>query len=305
LGFLGSIGALAFGVAVPSMTLDLVERHSLPAANAQIELMRSMAFIGGPAVAGALIAWLGGNESLGAAALLSVTAIALASNLPSTARPPHKQRHFRAEMMEGARFVAGDVRLRSAVLVSVIYNASFFVLQTALVPYATHHLGMSAGEIGVALAFYGIGMIVAGLAAPRLSAVMSIGRLLSAGILSGLLASLFMLATIANPQPWLVSVSFLVFGAGGVLWAVGFTTLRQIVTPASMMGRVTSINALTTYGARPLGAAIAGIAGTAFGVKACLLIVAAAFLLQMVVFFRSPLAATHITSMKHEPDQLN
>jgi predicted MFS family arabinose efflux permease len=58
------------------------------------------------------------------------------------------------------------------------------------------------------------------------------------------------------------------------------------------MGRVTSINALATYGARPLGAVIAGIVGSRFGVDTCFYVVVAAFLVQVTMFFLSPLPRT-------------
>ena len=292
LSFLGSIGALAYGVAVPTLTLGLVERHDLPAANARLELARSVAFIGGPALAGALIAWLGATEAIAMATVLSMLAIALAWALPDLAPPEARTKDFRAELLEGARFVWHDGWLRAAMVVSVVYNAAFFVMQTALVPYATHHLGMSAAQIGLALSAYGVGMILASLAAPRMAATLSMGQLMTLGILSAVAASLLMLATVFFPIPALVGGCFFVIGAAGVFWLVGFTTLRQLVTPPALMGRVTSINALATYGARPLGAAIAGVVGSAFGVQTCFYLVTAAFLLQLTLFWLSPLPAT-------------
>lgn len=298
LSFFGSIGALAYGVAVPSLTLGLVARHELPAANAQLELARSMAFIGGPALAGVLIAWVGGSQALGTAAALSLAAIALAATLPVQGCPPAGTRNFRAELMAGARFVWRDPRLRAAMNVSIVYNAAFFVMQTALVPYATHELGMSPAQIGAALSAYGVGMVGAGLLAPRLARVMAIGRLLTTGVLAGLAASLLMLATVAWPASGLVSACFFTIGAAGVFWAVGFTTLRQLGTPASLMGRVTSINALATYGARPLGAVIAGVVGSHWGLPACFYVVAGAFAVQVAMFFLSPLPATQAQALR-------
>ena len=292
LSFLGSIGALAYGVAVPSFTLGLVARHELPAANAKLELARSVAFMGGPALAGALITWAGSSQALGAATALSLAAIWLASTLPGLGRPPSGPKNFRAELLAGARFVWHDPRLRAAMNVSIVYNVAFFIMQTALVPYATHRLGMSAAQIGVSLSAYGVGMICAGLVAPRLARTVPIGRLLTMGILAGLTASLLMLATVVWPVSALVSACFFTIGAAGVFWAVGFTTLRQLITPAPLMGRVTSINALATYGARPLGAVIAGLVGSRFGVDTCFYVVVGAFLVQLTMFFLSPLPAT-------------
>jgi len=291
--FLGSLGTLAYSVALPTLTVAFVERHDLAAANAKIELLRSMAFIGGPALGGALIAWLGSSESLGAAALLSGLAIWSAVTLPRVSKPRRERHEFRAELVEGARFALSEPRLRAALFIAVIYNAAFFLMQTALVPYATHQLGMTAAEIGVALSCYGVGMVVAGMISPRLAKTQPIGRMLAAGLLTAVTGVLMMLATLYGGSHWLTAVFFFLFGAGGVLWAVGFTTLRQQVVPPGLIGRVTSLHALTTYGARPLGAAVAGVVGTAFGIEACLYAMAAAFLVLVAMFYRSPLPQTN------------
>ena len=53
LGFVGAAGTIAFSVTAPSLVPALVPRAALAAANGRIELARSLAFAGGPALAGA------------------------------------------------------------------------------------------------------------------------------------------------------------------------------------------------------------------------------------------------------------
>ena len=40
-------------------------------------------------------------------------------------------------------------------MTAVFFNTSFFVLQAVYVPYAIHHLGLSASGVGLTLAAYG------------------------------------------------------------------------------------------------------------------------------------------------------
>ncbi len=59
-------------------------------------------------------------------------------------------------------------------------------------------------------------------------------------------------------------MSFFLLGAGPILWVISTTTLRQSVTPPSLLGRVSAIN-IMSYGARPLGSALGAIVGGIYG----------------------------------------
>jgi hypothetical protein len=94
-----------------------------------------------------------------------------------------------------------------------------------------------------------------------------------------------MAATLWWPHASLAALSFFLFGAGPIVWTVSSTTLRQTLTPAAMLGRVSSIFLTANAGARPLGALLAaGVAAAlADGEQAnaaCLLLAAFGFALQ-------------------------
>ncbi|MYM29946.1 MFS transporter [Duganella sp. CY15W] len=289
LGFVGSMGALAYSVSVSALIQGLVSRDVLPIANGRLELTRSIAFIGGPALAGALVAWTGVNQAFMLAATLSVVAIVLLSGIPEAPRGDAPRRHFIAELVEGGRFALQHPLLRPAFGLSVVFNTAFFILQTVFMPYAVTRLNMNAAQIGVTLSMYGIGMVTAGFCVPWMVRRMSMGQMLAGGSMAGLVAVLALMVTLWHPAHWLAGLCFFVLGGGPVLWTVSFTTLRQLITPDELMGRVTSINSLATYGSRPLGAALAGVIGTAFGMEACLYVVTGIFTLEVVLLWMSPL----------------
>ena len=89
LGFLGAVGTVGFSVAAPALVPALVPREQLAQANGRLELARSAAYAGGPALAGALVAWAGGTTAFLLAAVLSVSAVVLLLRLsePSRAQP--------------------------------------------------------------------------------------------------------------------------------------------------------------------------------------------------------------------------
>ncbi len=84
LGFVGATGTVGFGVTAPALVPALVPREALSAANGRLELARSLAFAGGPAVAGALVAAAGAPGAFVLATALSATAVATSSPAPSS-----------------------------------------------------------------------------------------------------------------------------------------------------------------------------------------------------------------------------
>ncbi len=287
LGFMGACGTVAYSVAAPALVPSLVAPGALAVANGRLELARTIAFAGGPAVAGALVGWTGGALAFGAAAALSIGAVVLLAGLREPARLTPARRDALAEIREGARFVFAHELLRPIFMTQFIFNAAFFALQAVYVPYAVQHLGLSASAVGLTLATYGVGMIAGALAAARIMRALPFGRVIALGPVAGLAASLLMVATIWAPSASLAALSFFLMGAGPIIWVISTATLRQTVTPHALLGRVSAIN-ITAYGARPAGAAVGALVGGVYGAEACLAVAALGFLLQAVVIVTSP-----------------
>jgi predicted MFS family arabinose efflux permease len=282
LGFMGAIGTVGFSVAAPALVPSLVPREMLGRANGRLELARSAAYAGGPALAGALVAWAGGSAAFVLATLLSCAAIALLT--------PGPARHPLHDTRDGALFVWRHAMLRPILLTAIAWNMSWFVLQAAYVPYAVRALGMSAGAVGSTLAIYGVGMIAGALTAPRLLAAMPFGRAIQFGPMLSVLAAALMVATLVVPRPVVAGCSFFVFGFGPIIWTITSTTLRQTVTPGAALGRVSAIFLTVNAGARPVGAALGGLIGAQWGEAACLVVAFVGFCVQFGVIMGSPIS---------------
>ncbi|HWH81193.1 MAG TPA: MFS transporter [Burkholderiaceae bacterium] len=302
LGFVGATGTVAFSVAAPSLVPALVPREQLPGANARLEIARSIAFAGGPALAGALVGWAGGPPAFVFALALSCLAVATLRTLPDPPRPALPPRHVLHELPGprrglfeslGARLIWRHALLRPIMWTAVVWNITWFVLQAAYVPYAVTVLGLSAASVGSTLAAYGAGMVLGALLASRLMRALSFGSAVVVGPLFSAAAGLVMLATLWWPSGVLAAASFFLFGAGPVLWVVASTTLRQTVTPAPMLGRVSALFLTVNAGSRPVGAAlgatIAALLPGRAGLEACLGVVALGFVVQALVIVASPL----------------
>ena len=288
LGFIGAVGTVGFSVAAPALVPVLVPRAALGLANGRLELARSAAYAGGPALAGALVSWTGASSAFVLAAVLSVSAVVLLLRLPEPPRAAPPDRHPLLELRDGAHMVWQHALLRPILLTAVAWNISWFVLQAAYVPYAVRALGLSASAVGVTMACYGVGMVLGALLAQRIMAALPFGLAILLGPVVSVLSSFTMVATLWWPSGTLAALSFFLFGAGPILWTITSTTLRQTVTPVAMLGRVSAIFLTVNAGARPVGAALGALVGAAWGEPACLVLAFLGFVLQATVICLSP-----------------
>jgi predicted MFS family arabinose efflux permease len=298
LGFIAVCGTVVYSVAAPALVPSLVPAELLPAANARIELARTVAFASGPALGGVLVGWVGAAPAFGFAAALSAIAVVLLSGIFEPARAPKPRRHPLQDIKEGASFVLHHALLRPIFITQFIFNTGSFLVLAIFVPYAVRHLSLSATGVGTTLAMYGVGMVVGALVATRVMKRLSFGSVIGLGPVTGFVAAIVMALTTLVPAPLLAALSFFLLGAGPILWVISTTTLRQSVTPPRLLGRVSAINILS-YGARPLGSAIGAIVGGLYGAQACLYLAVAIFGAQALVILLSPAVA-----LSRQPDMV-
>jgi predicted MFS family arabinose efflux permease len=298
LGFVAVCGTVAYSVAAPALVPSLVNAQQLPAANARIELARTVAFASGPALGGVLVGWVGAAPAFGFAAALSVMAVVLLSGIYEPVRSPVPRRHPLQDIREGAVFVLHHPLLRPVFITQFIFNTASFLLLAVFVPYAVRHLGLSATGVGTTLAMYGVGMVVGALSATRVMKRFAFGTVIGLGPVTGFVAACVMALTTIVPAPRLAALSFFLLGVGPILWVISTTTLRQSVTPPSLLGRVSAIN-IMSYGARPLGSMLGAVVGGFYGAEACLYLAAAIFAVQALVILLSP-----AVSLARQPDMV-
>ena len=298
MGFVAVCGTVVYSVAAPALVPSLVSPQSLPAANARIELARTVAFASGPALGGMLVGWVGAAPAFGCAAALSIVAVVLLSGIYEPSRKPAPRRHPLQEIREGAAFVLHHALLRPVFVTQFIFNIASFLVLAVFVPYAVRHLQLSAFGIGTTLAMYGVGMMVGALLATRVMKRLAFGTVIGLGPVTGFAAAAVLAATTVIASPLLAGLGFFLLGAGPILWVISTTTLRQSVTPPSLLGRVSAIN-IMSYGARPIGAGLGAVVGGLYGAEACLYLAVAIFGVQALVILLSP-----AVSLARQPDMV-
>jgi predicted MFS family arabinose efflux permease len=298
LGFIAVCGTVVYSVAAPALVPSLVSPKLLPAANARIELARTIAFASGPALGGVLVGWLGAAPAFGFAAALSVIAVVLLSGIYEPAREPAPQRHPMQEIKEGAVFVLHHPLLRPVFVTQFIFNTASFLVLAVFVPYAVRRLGLSAIGVGTTLAMYGVGMVAGALSATRVMRRLAFGTVIALGPVTVFVAAIVLALTTVLPSPLLAGLGFILLGAGPILWVISTTTLRQSVTPPRLLGRVSAIN-IMSYGARPVGAALGAVVGGFYNAEACLYLAVLIFGAQALVILTSP-----AVSLARQPDMV-
>jgi hypothetical protein len=75
-------------------------------------------------------------------------------------------------------------------------------------------------------------------------------------------------------------IGFFFVGFGPAMWLIAQNSLRQVVAPPQMLGRINAVIQTAIYGVRPIGALLAGTVVGALGPQVGLALALAAFALS-------------------------
>ena len=282
--FAGAAGTVIYALTAISILPSLVPPSELPKANARLELARAIASLAAPFVAGLLAQHLSPDWGYVLAAVGAALALACVFALPRTVPPaqPIERPSMIASVKAGAAFVVRHELLRGIGLCAIFWNFAFFALLAIWTPLALGVFKLTPAETGLAQSAIGAGQILGALLAPYSSRAFAPQVTLVFGPAVSLVGILLLAQAPA--------VAFFLIGFGPMLWLICQTTLRQLITPAPLMGRVNATIQTAIYGVRPLGALAAAAVAATLGVEAALLLVAVSFGLSTLVIVLSPLA---------------
>jgi predicted MFS family arabinose efflux permease len=290
--FAGASGTVVFVLTSVSLLPSLVPADDLPRSNARLELTRAVVSLAAPFVAGLLAQHLSPTWGYALAAFGAALALVCALALPKGIAPnsPANRPSFIQAIRTGAEFVARHELLRGISLCAICWNFAFFALLAIWAPLALGPLHLDPAHMGLAQSAYGAGMILGALVAPVSSRQLPpFATLIFGPAVSVIAAMLFLLAPSGGGFVLSAMGHFLV-GFGPILWLICQTTVRQLVTPAPLMGRVNATVQTAIYGVRPLGALTGGLVAAQAGLQSALILIAIAFALSTLVIVLSPLA---------------
>jgi MFS family permease len=268
---LGCVYTVA-GTAAQIVLTQVVPRERLVEAHAKNALASSGAEVAGPGVAGALIKLFGAPLALAADALLLLVSAAILRGIQvKETLSPRRGQGFWTELKAGLRFVRERRLLVSLATATggwqMFHNAALVVQ----ILFATRELQLSPQTVGLSYIALGAGTVLASIFGHRISRRIGPGPCLVLGYAAcGIGWGQLALAPAGTAGVVSFGLMLFAFGFGAVLIFINFLSLRQAVTPAPMLGRMTStMRWLILLPAGP-GALIGGWLGEHVGLRAAL-----------------------------------
>ncbi len=300
------IFSVVFDVGVLTYMPSLVGRKMLPASNSRIQTSTSLAMVAGPGVAGALVGILTAPVTLAADAvsyLCSAVGLITIRKREDEPEQPAVQQTVRKSIAEGLHSVYGSPILRSLLGLSGTFNFVQAGFITILVVYTVRSLGLSPFQLGIVIGATAVGGGIGAANANKVSKRFGVGptMLVSLGGAT-LFPLLFLIPT--GSDFWSVSLmcaTQFIYGFGVLIYNVHTVTLRQVVTPDRLLGRMNASYRLVLLGTAPPGAFLAGFLGQQFGLHTALLIIVIAFPFPIIWTLFSPVMKLKV--MPEGPDE--
>lgn len=292
--FLFGTMTVVFDVAYYSFVPCVVPQEQLVNANSRLQASTSLAQVGGPGIGGLLV------QALTAPYALLVDAISFVVSTLSLLwirteepkpEPDPAERGSLARIREGLSITYRNAFLRAFAGVAGFYNLFEQWILTLFVLYAVRELGMSAGSIGLVISAAAAGALVGSVAAVPAGRWLGVGRSI---LLAVVLECAAMLVVPFTPAESLVTLpvlalAFALNGVGTASSSVMAITIRQLVTPERLLGRMNASYRFVSYGAIPLGALLGGVVGQTIGLREGLIVGCVALLTTVVWIVLSPL----------------
>ncbi|MFE7527952.1 MFS transporter [Kitasatospora sp. NPDC057542] len=269
----GATGTLTvlFTVAYRSQLPKLVSSTQLVDGNGKLGMSDSLAEMGGPALAGLLVGWLGAARGLFAnAATYGLSALTLGLiRVPAAAEPADaaKRPPFRTAMAEGLAFVRHETVLRRMLICTSVSNFFVMAASSVQVTFMSRQLHASSTAIGLVFSSAAIGGLLAGAFASRLSNAVGSARIVWLSMLVP--GPLYLLMPAARPG-WglaMFAVGLAALSANSTLFNSASLSYRQRVCPPDLLSRVSSVYLWICYGVVPLGSLFGGSLGATAGLR--------------------------------------
>jgi len=250
---------------------DLVPRSELRAASRLDLVSVNVSRAIGPAIAGFVIAHLGGASVVFALNAVSVVFLAIALLAWRRVNPELASRErFVPALRAGARYVWHEPVIRRIMLRAILFVIPAMALWALLPLIASEHLGQGADGFGLLFAALGTGAVLGALVLRRLTTVSTNGILLAATVLyAATMAIIIMIPSFAAALATLV--------LNGLAWMAITSTLQaemQLVLPAWVRARGMAIYVVIFMASQTTGALVWGLVANRFGLRPAVLVAA-------------------------------
>jgi len=263
----------------------LVGRDQVPRANAIFEAVFNIGWVVGPALAGLLAATIGPGATIAIdAATFALSALALLLvRRPLRPEARAEPTHILADVREGIRFVAHQPTLRAVLALWTTTSVITAGFTAVLIYYVTIDRGLGEAVVGLVLSAFAVGSLSGSILAARL-APKAVGRVMLVGAFAFGGATFLLIGT---PVPVMVLAAF----GAGVINAnvlVAYISLRTLLSPDALLGRVGATARTLSVGLSPIGSLSAGLALDAIGGTATMVAIGTLLVLVGGIFALRP-----------------
>ncbi|MCM3515239.1 MFS transporter [Nocardioides sp. P86] len=287
-----------------SFVTRLVPRPRLQQAHARLDTGDAAAQTTGPALAGGLVSLVGASLAVlvDAASFLLSAAVVWRLRVEEPPAVDRRARpHLRREVAAGVRWVYRDSRLTQLAVSTHVWFAGQAVLGVVIAPYALVELGLSAFQLGVAVACAGAGAVLGA------AVTGAVGRLLGTGPTIAAARVLAVAAALATAGAASVGAgeqgtAVVVLATGQLLSGLGMglsnsheMAYRQLRTPDRLQARTNTTMRSVNRGILVVAAPAAGLLVVLVGNAAALLVAAAVFAMSVGVLLTPTMRADRST----------
>ncbi|MFF0384048.1 MFS transporter [Streptomyces sp. NPDC004286] len=292
-----------FDVAYVSYLPHLVGREHLVEGNSRLSAVRSVTSIGGPAMAGPLVGWLGAPAAVlvSSAGMAASGLLALGIRKREPRSGPGERARLGQDIKEGLRFVLRRPVLRATVLTDGTFNVFLVMYQTMLMVFLAREIHLGSFGIGLVLSGMGCGSLLGALLAARLSRWVGQGPVIWLAPL--VTCPLTALMALARPgwSVWVASFGVAALSFGGVVRLVAQASFQQALTPDRLMGRMSATARFVSWGGLALGGLLGGAVGSLLGSRLTLCVGAAGMTLSLLPALLSPLRTLREVPRAQDP----
>jgi MFS family permease len=283
---------LFFTIASVSILPSLVKEDQLVKANSKLATSDSLLSIAGPGVGGGLIQILSAPMALfvdAASYVLSALCLGGIAVPETPMRQATEREGLWTEIMAGIYELLRTPVLRALTVSASIGSFGTAMYGTVFVLFLARSLNLTPAIIGLVFASSGVGSLLGAISAERAVRLSGIGPAIIIGNFFWAIGSLIIpLAALAGPELFISGLGQLLIGMGVTIYSVNQMSLRQVITPVGLFGRVIAARRVLIFGASAAGAALGGFFGDTAGFRATMVIGTMIIAIGLLLLFLSP-----------------
>jgi MFS family permease len=254
---------LFFDVGYQSYLPSLVDREDVIEGNQKLQTSASAGQVIGPSVASGLMGLVGAAFSV----VVDVFGFFVSVLMLFWIRKPEpfperhlsqRQGSFLTELKEGVKVISCNKLLWTQAGCTAMGNLGSNIFGVAILLYAYKVLGISESIIGLAFSIGAVGFLVGVLASSAITKTLGFGRAIALSIMANFGLLLVLLAG-GEYAVIIIGIAFFINNLGTPVYNINMVSLRQIITPNRLQGRMNATMRTIVWGTIPLGSFLGGI----------------------------------------------